>query len=340
MPNRNPFSFFCPVLALCGVLLAASCSLDSAAAALGHGSDPNRIRVMSWNAQTFFDDEECGREFEEFRGSDSDWDTESYEIRLDRLRDTILQAGKKLGMGSDRGPDIVALEEIENERVLRDLCNRIPALGAYSHAAFVPSTGEGSFGVGLLSRYPVLSVTAHTPYAASVSVRPIMQAALDTPMGPLVVFVVHWKSKLGETSGPSIRDAQEEILRTCIESLERESPGAAYLACGDFNCGPEESSLLESSPGIWRRYSGEGGSYWYGGAWERIDNILWSEGLETGSAEDEAALGGWRVSRAFPLNDPPLVDSLSHPAAYRVGLKNGYSDHLPLLAELTRDNSL
>ncbi len=343
MPRGNPFLFLKRWTALlCVAVSTLSCALDSVGAALGHGNDPNRIRIMTWNTQTFFDDQECGREFDEFRGGESRWNAEKYEGRLNRLRDTLLQAGKKLGMGSDRGPDIVALQEIENTRVLRDICNRMPALGAYSHAAFVPPTAEGAFGVALLSKYPIRSVTAHTPHVASVSVRPLLQATLDTALGPLALFVVHWKSKVGETAAPSetappsVRYAQEGTLSACIEKLRGDCPEVPYIVCGDFNCGPGESALLGALPGIWERYGDDGGSYWYSGSWERIDNILWSDTLESGHG-DSSGGGLWTVSRSFPLNDPPLTDAGSRPRPYRIGTDGGYSDHLPLLAELTLD---
>lgn len=339
MPHRNPFVLNC--LSLAGALfLSCSCGFDSASSVLVLGADPNRIRIMSWNAQTFFDDEECGNEFDEFRGGSTDWNTERYEGRLDRLRDAILLGGKTMGMGPDRGPDIVALEEIENSRVVRDLCNRMPSLGTYAHAAFVPSTGTGSFGIALLSRYPIVSVTAHTTHSPDISLRPILEASLDAPCGPLTVFAVHWKSKSGPDSGRSIREAQERALVRCIERLKSESPLTPYIVCGDFNCTPAESAFLAASTGLWSVNGDDGGSYWYNGAWERIDNMLWSghfanDAGAAGPAGADSAFG-WRVSSAQPLAELPLVDSEGHPQAYRIGLDRGYSDHLPLLAELSR----
>jgi len=341
MPFQNPFfsrtrvpgsaaRCFGLAVSLATSFLFPACGLDSLAAIAGRGVDPDRIRIMAWNAQTFFDDRECGNEFSEFRGVDSGWTTERYEARLDRLRDVILLAGSRCGTGPDRGPEIVALEEIENARVIRDLCNRMPAAADYGYAAFVPSTGKGAFGTALLSRYPILSLTAHTPLAESVSVRPLLEASLDAPCGALTVFVVHWKSQLGEDGGVSLRAAQERSLRERVEALTRANPLAPYVACGDFNCDPEDSALLADSPGFWANADGVSGSYWYDGAWERIDNMVWPQSLLSGTA--------WRVTRSFVLAESPLVDPEGRPDRYQSWSGKGYSDHLPLVAEIRREN--
>ncbi len=324
MPNRLPF--FMPLFA---VVLLSSCPSGYLSFVSGRAPDPDRIRVMTWNAQTFFDDAECGAEFDEFRGEGSDWTAARYDERLDRLAEGILLAGRRAGMESGLGPDVVALEEIENGRVLRDLCNRLPGAG-YGHAAFVPPTEGGAFGVAVLSRYSILSLSSHTPYSPDVSLRPLLEVTLDAPCGPFVVFVVHWKSKLGDGEGESLRVAQERVLRERIEAVGRDFPGRPFVACGDFNCGPDETDLAASYPGFWERYGGNGGSYWYGGAWERIDNALWPESLESG--------GSWRVSRVVLLDEPPLLGANGRPASYVLRLGTGYSDHLPLLIEMSRGN--
>lgn len=337
----------------------ASCTVESVAYISGRGTDPNKIRILDWNAQTFFDDEECGAEFDEFRGSRTEWDSERYSVRLDRLAEVLLLSGSLAGMGPERAPEIVVLEEIENQKVLRDVCARLPATASYESAIFVPQPPGGSFGSAILSRYPVISVRSHTPYSPDTPLRPMIEARFDTPGGPFVVFAVHWKSKVGGGGDAELRAAQERLLSERIEALKAESPLLPFVACGDFNCGPDESELIASLPGFWARFDASGvtgcagtedgvgepnGSYWYDGAWERIDHVLWPDalefpdGLETPNSDDSPKLAPYRVTRAILPAGPPLLDSSGHPARYAIYNGRGYSDHLPLLVELTRNN--
>ncbi len=351
MPHRNPFfslstplglrprlarpSRLCFAAAVFAIFLPAylliSCSPAALAAAAGHGNDPDRIRIMSWNAQTFFDAREEGGEFSEFRGPRSPWNAERYAERLDRLAETILRAGAVMGMGPERGPEIVVLQEIENSRVLSDLSNRMGGTSPYPYGIFVSPPPGNAFACAILSRYVPLSVRSHTPYSPGVPLRPTVEAVFDTPAGPLTVFAVHWKSKLGEGDGE--RQAQDRLLRERLATIRRESPGMPFIVCGDFNCTAGEAAVLSEYSDLWDAAEGESpGSYWYDGSWERIDHMLWSQSLERGGE------GAWSVRRGILLSGPPLTDDEGRPDRYELFSSRGYSDHLPLVMELRRNN--
>ncbi len=304
-------------------------------------SSADRIAVMNWNAQAFFDATECGSEFEEYRGRDSAWSPARYSERLDRLREAILLVGSRAGYGGDRGPDVVVLEEIESESAIRDLCNRMPRNSGYSHAAFVPP-GEGSaFGCAVLSRFPVLSVSAHSVGTTDEILRPILEVSLDVAGKEFIVFASHWKSKGGgspgkEESSPfsEIRAAQEEVLASRIRQCELAKPGAFWVACGDFNQTPEEFRAMDAYQNAWSEdlpgLGSDGGptapgSYWYKGEWERIDHFFHPR---AGRAYIPVSFG--------PIAIRPLVDEEGHPEGYKLFSGKGYSDHLPLLLILDR----
>ena len=341
----------CAFCALCATVFFLSCCEGGLSRAWPHG---DRIAVMNWNAQCFFDATESGAEFAEYRGRDSDWSPERYSERLDRLREAILLVGSRAGYGGDRGPDIVVLEEIESESVIRDLCNRMPRNAGYAHAAFV-QPGEGcSFGNAVLSRYPVLSVSAHSVGATDENLRPILEVSLDVRGKELVVFASHWKSKGGsgvarkdeESPFSDIRALQEEVLAERIRQLEYAKPDAYWIACGDFNQKPEEFRAMSAYQNAWSGNVPAGadsggvdsvgekgipdGSYWYDGEWERIDHFFYPSG------DRPSAPSSIRPIAFQPIAMRPFVDEAGHPDGYKLFSGKGYSDHLPLLLILER----
>ncbi len=300
-------------------------------------SDENRITIMTYNTQTFFDAIEDGSEFAEFTGPKTKWSLPVYESRLNRLCEAILLCGQLSGMGSDRGPDIVVLQEIENDRVLHDVCNRLPRRGAYEWAAFVPGEKGNAFGSALLSRYPIESLTVHSLSSEETALRPLLQMQLKIGNESLALFAVHWKSKTGDNEGFSLRLEQEALLASRIETFNQTTPGIPFIVCGDFNQTRAEFTLLETVPNCWDEWlprclsgacAGPAGSYYYNGEWETIDNIFYSPSLSDGTDLD---FSSFQVAA-----QPPLIDQEGIPARFDLFSGKGYSDHLPLILELKR----
>ncbi len=307
------------------------------------GEGPRRITFMTWNAQCFFDATETGGEFEEFRGSKSEWSAERYSTRLDRLCEIVLLAGSALDAGPDRAPDVAILEEIESARVIEDLCNRLPSRARYPFAAFVPPAAGSAFATAVLSRYPILSVTAHSSedesiLAAKAILRPLIEVSLDAQGLPITVFGAHWKSKADDSDSAAIRGAQERALAARIGSLRSRDPGAFFVAAGDFNQTDGEFETLGAISGnpwpdwLARCASGEvggpDGSYCFDGKWEAIDHYFHSLERDT----------GYRPASFRVLASPPLTDAEGLPSRYEVFSGKGYSDHLPLLLAFEKMN--
>lgn len=330
MKSRN---FFLE-LALAAIFLPLSCTLP---VSCFDGID-GRVTVMTWNAQTFFDATEDGSEFDEFRGPKSSWSEEKYLDRLDRLCDAIVLCGKEIGMESGAGPDIVVLEEIENARVIRDVCNRLPQRSTYRHASFVPPAGCSPFGCAILSRYPVLRVNAHSVEGGDLSLRPILETVLSVDGVELTVFAVHLKSKAngGGGSDEKARRAQETLLASLIDSC---LPDSFWLACGDFNQGRDEFLEMNKYANCWDfrtdgrnngKTSGPEGSYWYNGNWEAIDHVFVPQGCIDEGGE------GWKVGSFTVVAEAPVAGEDFKPNRYEVFSGKGCSDHLPLVMSLEK----
>lgn len=295
-----------------------------------------RVRIMTWNAQTFFDAVEDGTEFPEFRGSKSAWGEERYRARLERLAEGISLCAEASGMEHGRLPDFCVLQEIETERVLLDLCNAMSQRNGYSDAVFVPPGEGNAFGSAILSMHPLESVRAHATGGGDAALRPLIEAEFRAGENSLVIFAVHWKSKSGSGDGNELRLAQESLLANRISALEADRPGVPWIACGDFNQKSSEFTLLDDIPDAWDwlrertesgMRSGPSGSYYYQGVWEDIDHFLYSSLFADGA--------GMEFSGLTVVSEPPLIDAEGHPFRYELFSGNGYSDHLPLVMELT-----
>jgi len=314
---------------------------------------------MSYNLQTLFDPVDQGGEYEEFRVSSGAWSDRLYHARLAALASSVLAA--RVPGGSSGGPDILVVQEAENERVLQDLAD---AAGGYPYVVSSPDE-EATLRCGILSRFPVASVRAHRvrqPDGRPSSIpRYMLEVELDLHGRRLLVVASHWKSKLGgamETEPE--RRAAAIFAGTLIETRLAANPTLAIILAGDFNESPDEyervdraypTALMpaEAGAGAWLLVEGDreavprgapplimycpweeagGYSYKYRGDEERIDQLLMSPGL---------------VSRGpCPLRfesfsaEPPAfaVDGSGSPLGYNARTGSGYSDHLPIRARL------
>jgi len=321
MINRN--CFFCETFLLVAFLCTSCTDLVSC-----DKRALTQFSVMTYNTQAFFDATENGSEFSEYRGPKSKWSETMYKDRLNRLVATIVM----------NDSDIVVMQEIENATVLRDIANRIPMRNKYEYAAFVPPEKGSSFGSAVLSREPVLSVSAHAVDGPDVALRPLLEVVIDlggSTDSALHIFAVHWKSKSGDDGDggtQKIRRAQEKVLNLKIESLLAQDKNAFFIACGDFNQKRDEFTLMNKYVNCWDDWlkrcdagevAGPEGSYYYDEKWETIDNCFLNQSLFDGH--------GWELEDFCVVAKPPLVDSNGIPAKFELFTGKGYSDHLPLI---------
>ncbi len=290
-----------------------------------------RLKVMNWNLQTFFDGTFDGNEYSEYRDSKRGWSQDKYEERLDRLVQVIL----------DLDADIILLEELEKEAQLQDIANRLSGTfdfsRLYSHAFFATNPGN-SIGCGVLSRLPLGETFVHSMDIRSGEtqplMRPVIQFSVYTKEKSLTIFLNHWKSKSsGEEESRIWRERQEKILCDLIFTACKR--GQAILAAGDFNMDISEFKfLLDSKEGKnvvlrgredcpvyspWILENGGyllPGSYFYKNNWERIDHFF--------------CAGNIKIKDFSPESSGPWADSEGHPIRYKVWNGSGYSDHLPL----------
>lgn len=306
------------------LILTTSCCL-------GKIGESSTIKIMSWNVQNLFDGEDSGLEYYDYSVEEGKWSEELYQIRLDSISSIIMK----------NSPDIIALQEIEGEQVLADLESK---LNRYSY--FVSTEDESVIQCGLLSVYPIISVGFLSSGKYNFD-RSILEVELDIDGESLYVLNSHWKSKSGDFS-EHIRLESAKLIKKRLEELT----GKYVVVLGDLNENYNESSLVSYSTALsfnktgdglyitdrrsmkegdlytpWPE-SGEEGSYLYGDRWESIDHIMFSAELMDSSGISYKSFSVDKREELFTYNGKIR--------RWITDYRSGYSDHLPIIAELQR----
>lgn len=235
---RPAFLFFAAIAML---VISCRCSLGSV-------DQAQEIRIVSYNVHNLFDAEESGNEYPEFKPLKGKWTKELYAKRLANVVEAVrsLGKGKDSGSAQARDPDILCVQEIENEKVLADLAEHFRK-GAYRYWA-ISGPKDSIIHTGVLSRFPVTAMHTHSVMDAwgFGPLRDILEVELDTSGATsdadrILLLICHWKSKReGEQETESARRAAAALLAQRIREIESEKPDLPIIVCGDFNESPDE----------------------------------------------------------------------------------------------------
>ena len=298
------------------------------------------MTIVTYNVENLFDDVRSGDEYPEYRGSK--WALELYPAKLAAVARAIRAC-------APRGPDLIALQELESAKALADLRDRhLHGLG-YRNAVFVPQSGA-STGVGFLSRLPIARVRAHSVGSFEGELlRCILEIEVEHRGRRLFVFNNHWKSKIeGVEATAEARRRSERVLAARIAEILRAEPDADLLALGDFNENLEEleagavlrAVLRPQEAGlegegvrlydVWAELpAGQRGSAAYQGRWQTPDHLLLAPGLFDRRGFSYRPGGFQVVRRPFLVSGPQ-----GFPRRFTSGPadsgERGVSDHLPL----------
>lgn len=156
--------------------------------------------------------------------------TVSYNIRHGAGNDWKVNLEKTADLLRNLSPDIVGLQEVDNGVKRSGSVNQAEALGQQlgMHAAFgkFMDLQGGSYGMGLLSRHPIESVT-EVKLPKGNEPRVALAARIALPSGQTIVAVnVHFDWVDDDT----YRYAQAEALSKYLNELD-----VPYILLGDFN---------------------------------------------------------------------------------------------------------
>ncbi len=202
-----------------------------AAGALPACSPASEIVLASYNVENLFDAVYDGTEYSSFDPRGDEWGPNRYARSLEN---TVRVIGE---LGGGDGADILALQEIENARVLFDLAGELSRKG-YRHKLLVAN--DGPFHNAIFSRVPVVAARAHAlglPWTAPG--RYILEADLDWGDRRIRLLVNHWHSKVrgDRETEPSRRQAAAIVARRVRRSAEE---GIPTIVAGDLNLSADE----------------------------------------------------------------------------------------------------
>jgi endonuclease/exonuclease/phosphatase family metal-dependent hydrolase len=223
--KKLPAVFLLLVFFLPAASCVGSCDVYTDSA---DGKNLSGLSIATWNLQALFDGQDDGVEYEEYSAANG-WNNEKYLARLNSFSKAIAGIEKK-------GPDIIALIEVENGAVLDRLGGEYLKDSGYRYSYFAGLPGY-SLGLGLLSRYPVTEARSHSSnIGGEILPRPVAEVWLEAEGEPVVIFICHWKSKLGgDANTESLRrDAARVILRRTA-AIKHQKPDVPILVLGDLN---------------------------------------------------------------------------------------------------------
>jgi endonuclease/exonuclease/phosphatase family metal-dependent hydrolase len=203
-------------------LTSAGCSLPEVKL---DNSSVDTLTLMTWNVHNLFDGVDNGFEYPEFLQS-SGWSTEKYLGRINSLSAAINTLKPK--------PDIIMFQEVENLDIMNDLAFTISNGFEWSHFANNPGA---ALGVGLISRLPVLEAMSHSITVNSdTTPRPVLEVRVQAGDSEFVLFICHWKSKLGgDAATESVRRASARVIVRRIRELWEINPDLGVIVAGDLN---------------------------------------------------------------------------------------------------------
>jgi endonuclease/exonuclease/phosphatase family metal-dependent hydrolase len=311
---------------------------------------PGEYLFCFWNTENFFDDKLDNRPHQPDKSYDA-WFAENPRIlheKLDHLSSALME------LNGGKGPDILALAEVESERaveLLRDALNDRLAdkAPAYKHILYKDPHGGRHIATALLTR---LDVDRDRTRLLGRRQR-ILEGRVLVNDHELVVIVSHWTSRLtdregSEKEGHGRSDYADKIYGAFRAMWER-NRDVAVLICGDFNDTPDDTSVTKNlhatgdleavranrEPLLLDLFAGKDpnqfGTHYYR-KWLIFDHIVVSPGLlnDRGWSCDPDSVQRVRTPSR-------LGDKVKRPWSFgspRHEGSRGYSDHFPVTVKL------
>lgn len=289
------------------------------------------LTFVELNCENLFDcRDDSLKEDEEFLpDGPRHWTRKRYWRKLNNI-------GQELLSCSDRLPDLVALVEVENDTVMRDLTRRSLLRNAGYKYLMTESPDIRGLDVALLwqpsSFRPICYDTYTVPIVKDMRpTRDILYVQGETLSGDtLHIFVLHAPSRYGgEKESRPFRLQVAKVLLPLLEPLRNEK----VIVAGDFNDYDDSPTMhhyyeqgLKNATAKAHGSHGAKGTYRYEGEWQSIDHVLLSTKMNARVdttyindaaflMEEEPRYGGKRPKRTY------------HGFNYRPA----FSDHLPLV---------
>jgi endonuclease/exonuclease/phosphatase family metal-dependent hydrolase len=151
--------------------------------------------------------------------------------------------------------DVLAFEEVENEKVIKQMLGKHLNDMKYKYVAVGQTNSGVGQHVGVMSRKPIVSITSHRFAELALPghdrkwkfSRDLVKVTIQaTPEKTLDVYVVHLKSKRDsgeDKNSNNYRLAEMVMIKKIIGEQLAKDPEAWVVLAGDFNDTPESAPL-------------------------------------------------------------------------------------------------
>lgn len=304
------------------------------------------LTLMELNVENLFDcqHDSLKNDTEFLPDGSHHWTRWRYWQKLQKIGKEIMAANEWEGDSTATDyllPDLVALCEVENDSCLRDLTERSVLRKARYQYVMTASPDARGIDVALLySPYSFGLIASRSlrvpPMKGMKPTRDILYACGVVPSGDtLHVFVVHASSRSGgEGRTRPFRMHVAQTLCRAVDSVRATSADASILIAGDFNDYSGDASIRHlvahgltevSAHAVGR--NGAKGTYCYQGEWGSLDHVFASGPVALGFKESYVFDPLWLLEADEKYNGVKPRRNYAGPS-----YKNGYSDHLPLIA--------
>ena len=349
-----------------GLAVFAGC--NHTAPGEGHGAaeqiDQAAVTIMAFNVENLFDNvDDPGKEDRTYLALADKQSREHKaacnEIEVDRWREQCLDwdwndaiidkklgvvAGAILQVGDGRGPDIVALQEVENIGILERLRTEYLADAGYEPGILIEGDDRRGIDVAFLTRLelaepPTLHRIDFTGAGEDrvYDTRGILEATFVRPDGSLLTgYSVHFPAPFHPTE---MRVAAYNALNALRAGLPADRDA---FAAGDFNTTVVEDRDKDMLARFARPYwtvahevgcDGCRGTSYYAPRddWSFLDMILWSPGIDRGEKTTwQLRADSVRIANAAPAQVRPN----GTPWRFEMPGGAGVSDHWPVVVTI------
>lgn len=181
--------------------------------------------LASYNVENLFDLNYDKTEYKEYHPNrSSKWNKQTFEIKLNNITKVL----------KDLDADIIALQEIENKKLLKLLQKKLPKYKYISFAKYRNS----SIGVGFLSKIKILDEKTINVKFSKKTFRPILETTFLFENIEFKVFNNHWPSKRAPES------YRVKFAKKLFDRLEQLPKDYDYILVGDFNSNYNEYETI------------------------------------------------------------------------------------------------
>ena len=318
--------------------------------------------VGFYNQENLFDTihDEGKRDFEFLPNGSYRWDGLKYLHKLKNMSKALAD------MGTDMLPNIgcaiIGVSEVENARVLTDLCAQEPLKARNMQFCHIEGPDKRGVDCALLYNPSMFTVNKSTllPYIpdetmpANFRTRGFLTVTGELAGEPVTVIVCHWPSRF---SGSSYRERAAQLVKNIKDSLVSENPAMKVLVMGDMNDDPTNKSMkdiLGAKAEVKDVKDGDMYNPWYNiltkqgvgtlsyqGSWNLFDQIVLTPNmLNRDGKKDFSTLKFWKnqiFRRDYLFNNEGKYKGTPKRTHGGGIWLDGYSDHLPVVVYLVKE---